>query len=226
MILRGWFGWAGGMLDLQRACRPAGSSHERGLEALCAAVRRGPPTWERPRPQDGLNKAYHSPPSAIRMAELGVFCGSGTVIFRRELPISQHIIVEDWTAPHYSAEHVAWAERNFFESVPASEVVLHRMPRSEALRIVPDASLDFIYIEKASRSDIEAWLPKLTAQGAMGGHDYSARQGIGFRWSVCPDVHSVFYAPDEVFEDTSWLVWPHSVKGRCRTGSKKWCSPA
>lgn len=211
------------MTELQRACRPVGSSHERGLLALCAAIRRGPPTWERPRPQDGLNKAYHNPPPSLRMAELGVFCGSGTVIFRRELPLSQHVIVEDWIAAHYSPEHVEWAERNFFAVVPQSpDITLHRMPREKALHLVPDGSMDFIYIEKATRADIEAWLPKLAKDGAMGGHDYSARQGIGFRWDVCQAVHSVFFAPDEVFEDTSWLVWPFSVKGRCRTGKERW----
>lgn len=189
---------------------------------MCAAVRRGFPTWERPRPQDGLNKVYHNPPTEIRMAELGVFCGSGTAIFRRELPIVEHVIVEDWTAAHYSPDHVEWAERNFFEVIPQDRVVLHRMSRERAVRLIPDASLDFVYIEKTTRADIEAWLPKLTPHGAMAGHDYSARQGIGFRWDVCQAVHSVFFAPDEVFEDTSWLVWPHSVKGRIRTGRKRW----
>jgi hypothetical protein len=158
------------------------------------------------------------------MADVGVFCGAGSAIFWRELPVTLHIAVDDWQLPQYPVDQRELGERTYMarEAPPGMARILHRMPRTQALPLIPDASLDLVYLEKASRQDILGWLPKLTRHGAIAGHDYSARQSIGFGWDVCAAVHSVFLAPDEVFEDTSWLVWPYSVNGRCRAGKSTW----
>lgn len=168
-------------------------------------------------------KEYRQPSESLRIADIGVFCGSGSLIFWSELPLISYVAIEDWNAAHQT-EWAANAQRRYLSlPLPAGiECKLMRMPRHEAAEQIPDGSLDFVYIEKASRADILSWLPKLAPGGAMGGHDYSAYQNLRFGWSVVEDVNSVFYVPDEVFEDTSWLVWPTSMRGRCRTGNKRW----
>ncbi len=53
---------------------------------------------------------------------------------------------------------------------------VHRLPSIEAAQLVPDASLDFVFIdachtEAAARADIMAWTPKIKPPGYLTGHD-------------------------------------------------------
>ena len=53
---------------------------------------------------------------------------------------------------------------------------VHRLASVEAAKLVPDGSLDFVFIdachtEAAARADIEAWAPKVMPSGHLTGHD-------------------------------------------------------
>jgi hypothetical protein len=57
-----------------------------------------------------------------------------------------------------------------------------RLPSLDAARLVPDESLDFIFIDaihlyEDARADLAAWRPKLRADGILAGHDYTPAFG-------------------------------------------------
>jgi hypothetical protein len=77
----------------------------------------------------------------------------------------------------------------------------------DALKVIPDGSLDAGYIDAMHTDphitiDIDTLLPKIRKGGIIGGHDYI--------WKEWPDVvnavNKKFGGPDMVFQDTSWLV--------------------
>jgi hypothetical protein len=70
-----------------------------------------------------------------------------------------------------------------------------RMYTTEAAKLVPDDSLDFIYIDARHdycgvREDLREWWPKLRMGGILAGHDYlSAAEAAkgGQSWRQCMD---------------------------------------
>ncbi|MCE9634679.1 MAG: class I SAM-dependent methyltransferase [Planctomycetes bacterium] len=59
-------------------------------------------------------------------------------------------------------------------------VTILRAPSVEAARQVPDASLDWVYIDgdhayDAVRADLEAWFPKIKPGGLVSGDDYAPK---------------------------------------------------
>jgi hypothetical protein len=109
---------------------------------------------------------------------------------------------------------------------PWFKVVRGRSAAPETLAQLPDRSLDFVYIDAAHdyknvRADILAWLPKLGPRGCIAGHDYSFTQARIKAYGVVRAVHEIFYCPDMVFLDSSWLVLAPNRK-RCRTGRLAW----
>jgi predicted O-methyltransferase YrrM len=86
----------------------------------------------------------------------------------------------------------------------------------EAADSVPDASLDFVFIdadhsEAACRADVLAWLPKVRADGWITGHDISwpgvkrAVQDTIPGYQIGPDV--VWFRP--VHPWANWKRWLH-----------------
>jgi predicted O-methyltransferase YrrM len=70
-----------------------------------------------------------------------------------------------------------------------------RMYTTEAAKLVPDDSLDFIYVDARHdycgvREDLREWWPKLRMGGILAGHDYlSAAEAAkgGQSWRQCMD---------------------------------------
>lgn len=69
-----------------------------------------------------------------------------------------------------------------------------------------DESITVVYIDanhtyKALTQDINIWLPKVKSGGYICGHDYAEK------WEgVVKAVNERFGKPDEVFQDTSWII--------------------
>ena len=72
-----------------------------------------------------------------------------------------------------------------------------RMLSEEAVKFIPDDSVDFVYIDArhdycAVTEDLELFWPKLRVGGIMAGHDYLTNAELqqisdGQDWSVCSD---------------------------------------
>ncbi len=75
-----------------------------------------------------------------------------------------------------------------------------RMYTSEAAKLVPDNSLDYIYVDARHdycgvREDLRTWWPKLRMGGIFAGHDYlsgAEAQKLGHTWRQCMDGESPF----------------------------------
>lgn len=189
-----------------------------GLYDLCNAVR-----WERV--WAGLESTQ------LRMAEVGCWAGESMLIFAEALDLERFIAVDSWTPLHgrdwrkYQDAEQAFHRR--LELVrrdrrPQFDVLKGRSTDPQVLAQVPDKSLDLVYIDASHdyrnvRADILAWLPKLAPGGLMAGHDYAFEPALTKGYGVVRAVHEIFYCPDRVFADSSWLVHPHSRRVR-RTG--------
>ena len=70
-----------------------------------------------------------------------------------------------------------------------------RMYTSEAAKLVPDNSLDYIYVDARHdycgvREDLRTWWPKLRMGGIFAGHDYlsgAEALKLGHTWRQCMD---------------------------------------
>lgn len=64
----------------------------------------------------------------------------------------------------------------------------------EALSLIPDESLDFVYIDARHeyqyvKEDIEGWFKKVRVGGIVSGHDYVEREGFGVIQAVSEFVN-------------------------------------
>jgi predicted O-methyltransferase YrrM len=93
------------------------------------------------------------------------------------------------------------------ESYPDRLIVLEMTTR-EASGKVPDAFLDFVFIDAdhgyaAVKDDIACWAPKVRAGGWVGGHDYHPRKFPG----VVKAVDEAYGKSVQHWPGTIWGVW-------------------
>ena len=95
--------------------------------------------------------------------------------------VDQWVEVPDTGEPGWdSYDHIDleyWAEVVKGRLARLGGKVLH-MHSLEAAKLVPDASLDFVFLdgdhtERGAAADIEAWSPKVKATGWVTGHDWN-----------------------------------------------------
>lgn len=133
-----------------------------------------------------------------RGAELGVARG---LLFRRLLtdcPALHLIGVDLFRKPHNRPMVMAIADQ-FTE-----RVTIYGMSTNNAARLVPNRSLDFVFIDaghgyEAVRDDIRNWAPKLRKDGCLMGHDYDEARHPG-----------VVRAVDQAFGGFA-VQLPHSI---------------
>lgn len=78
---------------------------------------------------------------------------------------------------HIDLDHWASVVKRRVESFRGRGIVYH-MSSIEAATKVPEASLDFVFIdadhtERGKREDLRAWVPKVTHSGWVTGHDWN-----------------------------------------------------
>lgn len=91
---------------------------------------------------------------------------------------------------------------------PERTRLLH-MTTNEAADLVPDAYLDFVFIDAdhsyaAVVEDIARWAPKVKRGGWVGGHDYHARKWPG----VVKAVDRAYGSRVQFWPGTIWGLWP------------------
>ena len=122
-------------------------------------------------------------------AEVGVYRGKNSVTLLRLLPGLQHLYcVDPWTTdPSFeSASGMNTVEAMGESREKALAMLAPHMdrvsvlayPSGMAASAVPDASLDFCFIDgnhayEHVAYDIACWLPKLTSDGILCGHDHN-----------------------------------------------------
>lgn len=151
------------------------------------------------------------------MAEVGVYKGElMRVVLRSPLAnyLKHYYAIDPWEV-HDDHWHGAtkkqwdgmyWSVAKYMPWFPALKVI--RMVSTEAARMFPDSSLDFVYIDgdhayESVRRDIAAWLPKVRNGGLIGGHDYVNDD------SKITSIYDVRRAVKEAFGDDfeTWKSW-------------------
>lgn len=112
-------------------------------------------------------------------AEIGVQRGTYSEVLCKANPKLHLMLVDPWTPfTHHSQE---WQDQQLaravhrLQSYPNVEFI--RKTSMEAVKEVPNGSLDFIYIDAMHdfdnvMMDLIAWVPKVRRDGIVSGHDY------------------------------------------------------
>lgn len=120
-------------------------------------------------------------------AELGVERGKYSEVLCEGVPGLHLICVDSWASSQGYREHVSESDLDrFYEETQARlsrfDVEIVRKWGVAAAREIPDASLDFVYIDANHeyshvRNDIYYWAPKVRTGGIVAGHDFN-RSGV------------------------------------------------
>mmetsp|Transcript_11123 Transcript_11123/g.11139 ORF Transcript_11123/g.11139 Transcript_11123/m.11139 type:complete len:267 (+) Transcript_11123:117-917(+) len=185
-------------------------------------------------------------------AELGVQVGNyARINLRHWTSCEKYILVDIWkhvpSHKHYhdesnkddesQAKSLAEARVNLKEFSNITEFMV--MSTVEAAKLIPDASLDYIYVDArhdycGTMEDIVAWYPKIKSGGVMAGHDYldgrtQKRISRGQDWTICANgtinegavkgavdeyaaAHGIRVFTTSKAVDGNWLSWVYSPK--------------
>jgi len=134
--------------------------------------------------------AYFAAQQFTRGAEIGVEQGEYSEVLCRANPRLLLLGVDAWRAYRGYREHVTQAKLDRFYEQTARRLAgysvrLLRMFSVDAARLVPVASLDFVYLDANHtrahvEADIAAWAPKVRSGGLLAGHDYCRRKRMDY----------------------------------------------
>lgn len=133
----------------------------------------------------------------FRGAELGVDRGHTSSYLLRRYP-RLHLLMVDWYAGTDCGRVKTDADGDLLLAKAATEKYRERRSllictTHEASLLVPDGSLDFIFIDanhsyEGVAQDLRDWVPKVKLGGIISGHDYTTlahrRYKRGVRWAV------------------------------------------
>ncbi len=125
-----------------------------------------------------------------RGAEIGVEQGVYSEVLCKANPDLQLLCVDAWQPYAGYRDHVGAEKLNEFYQITKQrlepyKVKLLRAFSLDAAKLVPDGSLDFVYIDASHRyehvvADLAAWVPKVRAGGIVAGHDMRRVKGKGY----------------------------------------------
>jgi predicted O-methyltransferase YrrM len=111
-------------------------------------------------------------------AEIGVSAGAYSLCLCRSIPNLELFCVDPWKVERYgNARKMEVYYQRCLARLPPYGAKLMRMTSVEAAKLIPDDSLDFVYIDALHdydnvKMDIELWAPKVRMGGIVSGHDY------------------------------------------------------
>lgn len=148
-----------------------------------------------------------------RGAEIGVWTGLFSAELCQAIPGLDLLCVDPWKAYKTYNEKknnqrrldIAYSEA--VARLAPFACTLQRMTSLEAAALVPDGSLDFVYIDANHQEpfisqDLAAWAPKVRSGGIVAGHDYHFAPKQPFLQQVRPAVDA-FTAAQQI---TPWYV--------------------
>ncbi len=163
-----------------------------GLQALCKQLQ-----------QKGLTH---------NMVEIGSYTGESTAIFGACM--DSVLAVDRWcidptstdAAAHHNGAYIRKLYVDRTHDIAAIRTM--HMTSAEAAKLVPDSSLDFVYIDgdhtyEGVTDDIRLWLSKVKPGGMIGGHDYANSKHPGVQRAVTErwDREQI-----TTYADNSWSV--------------------
>ena len=114
-------------------------------------------------------------------AEVGVYYGQFSEVLCKKIPGLNLVCVDPWKPfPRRAFDEAGW-DRVYdaakFRLSLYPDVTLMRMESAEAAKSIPNASLDFVYIDAQHdfdhvMTDIILWTPKVRPRGIVAGHDF------------------------------------------------------
>ena len=118
-------------------------------------------------------------------AEIGVNTGRFSQLLLQCMGDGELILVDPWGPYENCSTHRA--EQHYqatIERLKSYNTIIKRMPSQDAIREVPDESLDFVYIDglhdfNNAAMDIIQWVPKVKKGGIISGHDYYSGPDFG-----------------------------------------------
>jgi predicted O-methyltransferase YrrM len=154
----------------------------------------------------------------INGAEIGVQTGVYSEVLLKNNPNLQLMCVDPWRAYHGVTQEQSdkvydWAISRL--EPYKDRVTILRETSVEAARNVPDASLDFVYIDGAHdfnnvMLDILHWYPKVKRYGIFSGHDYYIffRGGVVRAVDTFTQAHNInqWYMTHETLRSWFWVV--------------------
>lgn len=153
-------------------------------------------------------------------AEIGVHTGKYSRFLCNIIPNLKLICVDPWgRAPRrMTGKRSEKQYQHCVETLSPYGTTFIRMTSREASRLVPDNSLDFVYIDALHdfdnvMIDIILWTPKVRVGGIVSGHDYISFQDYGVIQAVdtYTKIHKIDYyvtQPDltnKIFYIPSWF---------------------
>jgi len=162
-----------------------------------------------------------------RAAEIGVRLGSFSEHLLDQWNGRELISIDPWTsdAPeqYVDTANVAQDEQDANHRTTLERLArfgdrssVWRATSVDGARRVPDASLDFVYIDarhdyRSVLEDLEAWLPKVRAGGVIAGHDYLDGSHPEGEFGVKSAVDEFFGTREmrvySTLQDTPWVSW-------------------
>ena len=143
------------------------------------------------------------------VAEIGVFEGDLTWYLLERLDIGTYYCVDPWERYEGYEDKTSGllegAYAKFTENTErfGAQIIEKRMTSVEAAKIIPDNSIDVVFIDanhsyRHVKEDIKAWLPKVKPGGLLSGHDYGIK-----RFYVTPAVRELL--PGYTTNKTLWF---------------------
>lgn len=157
-------------------------------------------------------------------AEIGVERGYFSEILCLSNPNLKLICVDPWLAYKGYREHVSQVKLNEIRKealvrLSAYNTNIIQAPSTEASKLIPEASLDFVYIDgnhsaEHTLADLKNWIPKIKTGGIVAGHDFVRYRGKYGEYNKVKDVVSNYVLGHHIAplfalrypnEHTSWM---------------------
>ena len=112
-------------------------------------------------------------------AEIGVEYGKYSEILFKNIPGLELLCIDPWEAyPKVSVKRAEAIYQSCKKRLSQYNAKIMRMSSEEGAKLVPDGSLDFVYIDASHgyipvKEDNEWWVPKVRVGGIVSGHDYT-----------------------------------------------------
>ena len=163
-------------------------------------------------------------------AEIGVDAGLYTRVICKGIPNLKLYCVDAWTMyPEYrdkfTQEKMDSAKANAMQRVLAYDVDFIDKFSMDAVKMFPDKSLDFVYIDANHEypfvtQDIIHWSRKVRSGGIVAGHDYYETTAVDSRCHVIPAVVGYTWA----YKIKPWFVigTKAKIEGQIRDGKRSW----
>jgi len=131
--------------------------------------------------------------------EVGVFTSRTSVNLLEAFPKLFLYMVDPWDSNNTEGSLKVHRTKRFMDTIceeayqktkfARSRREIMRMVSVAASRVVDDESLDFVFVDaghfyKQTKSDLEAWWPKVKSGGFLIGHDYNGRMEKNGIWGV------------------------------------------